>query len=250
MKKINRWLRVCPERLAVCEYPLNSYEPAPVDNIASRRRYYAKRSLRGIVFLYGTPGNFRGLWRYLCAKLMWNPWLDAQKIAENYIKLRYGSVSEPILRLFRLFHKQYETTLKSGVPLDGLYPNGYYSEEFVGEMRECFEEAEKLAKPALRSRIYGEEAMALLDVLEHLPSRTLTERNNNYAISLLERLKELALKTNSKFKFIADTRKWSARIKENYKDYREVIEKWLKESLEELRPPVVKSLQREALQEQ
>lgn len=79
-----------PDRLAVCEYLGNVYDPAVLDTLPGRLWFYAKWGLRGILFEYGLPKNFRELWTYVHSRLMWNPEQDAQALAEEFISYRFG----------------------------------------------------------------------------------------------------------------------------------------------------------------
>ena len=189
-RKIESWLKIAPRQFMVCEYHSDTYKPALIDTMQARLRWYAERGLRGILFSYGHPKNFHGLWGYLLSRLLWNPEQDAAKLADEYINFVYGSAAPPIRDFFARSREQYRRTL--GRDMDGMYPQAFYEGAFARQCLKCFANAEQLADGKLRSEIMGEEKLFLMDWMNHPLSTELDAAARELLEFQLGRLGELA----------------------------------------------------------
>ena len=239
--KINGWLRIVPDRLLVCEYHAYIYKPAMFDCMAARLRTYAKKGLRGIVFTYGVPTNFQPLWKYVFARMKWNPERDPYKLAREFIDFYYGPAAEHIADFFRLSHERYVQTLKDGVTTDSPWRHipDYYEPAFVDGLMTCFAKAADAAKekPVLKKEILTEEGIFLDDVVKHMPSYELTDEVKQRFRLYLSRYRDIAKETKTEKKFVADARHLAADLEKEQKGYTQLIEAWLKEWFWWLNPP-------------
>ncbi len=171
-EKLDGWLTKAETTLLVCEYIGGSYQPAFLDTTADRYRDYTRKGVKGIAFSYGKPANFPDLWMYLSAKLKWNPELDPVAVAGDYADADLGPGAPGIKRYFQLMHRQYLTTLESGVELVDGYPPAFYTDDYVEQVITCFDEAINAVQDdeKLLAMIQGEKQLFLNDVVRHLPT--------------------------------------------------------------------------------
>ena len=145
---LERWNRVAPARVGVCTYSSGVYYPALVDFLQGMCRAYLKHHVRAVYFTYGQPATLAGLWQYVYTKLMWDPNLDVQAIAREYVMFHYNPAEKAraMLDYLALCHQRYQDTLKAGDPMDGRpYPHvlTFYSKEFADKALGCLEAPEK-----------------------------------------------------------------------------------------------------------
>ena len=168
-----------PGQLLVCEY-LGAYEPAMLDNMSGRLRYYAKIGLRGVMFTYGSPVNFKPVWAYVWPRMSWDPAQNPHALAKEFINSQYGSSAEAITRFFDLTHERYKATLASGEKQnDANYTPNFYSPDFVMKALACFNDAVKASeKPEMKKQLQAEKLLFLGDVVRHMPDNEFTEQGN------------------------------------------------------------------------
>jgi hypothetical protein len=169
LEKIDGWLRIVPDRFAVCEYQSGTYKPALIDSMVARLRYYKEMGVRGIVFTYGVPRNFKTLWQYLLRKLMWDVDQDAMKLAREFVDFYYGAAAGNIWKIFELSHKRYLDTLHVTSALEGGYPAGFYSREFTDQVLDNFMHAQMALQgdKKLLDEVRAEELYFIEDWLRH-----------------------------------------------------------------------------------
>jgi hypothetical protein len=241
-KKIEEWIAVAPGQVLVCEY-LGGYEPALVDKLTSRLRYYHRIGLRGIAFTYGAPPNFRGLWEYVWAKMSWNPQQDGQALAKDYLHFMYGAAAEPLTRFFDLTHERYQATLAAQEALDeSLYPPSYYSPAFVRQSIECFDAAIESVTddPALQKELRLEKARFLGDVVAHLPAYDLSEASTKQLLALLDIRRRLSKDMGDELAFLREMQQLATSLEKKQAGYRPLIEKWLGASAD-MQPITIKN---------
>jgi len=217
------WNKAAPGRVGVCEYFGNTYQPVMVDQLQGICRFYLKHNVNAVYYSYGRPKNFPGLWRYLYAKLMWDPKLDAHAIAREYVKFHYkpAKKAEAILDYLELVHQRYRATL--GDELDKRsYPHviTFYSKDFADKALACLERAGEK----------NEMKYFILDWMAHPVSKTLTRDAKTlvrYRCDLLGKLADDSVK--GKTALAADLRgaiRWAERAQ---KGAGAVIKEWMKE---------------------
>ncbi len=230
--KITAWTAIAPRQVMVCEY-LGDYEPALVDKMTGRLRYYAGIGLRGISATYGSPVNFRPLWEYVWARMCWNPRQDGQALAKDFIRYYYGPAAEPVVRFFELSHERYQATLASKEKLEGMYPAGFYQRGFVRRALGCFDQALRAAqRPDLVRELRSEQALFLGNVVQHLPAYDLSEQSNRELLEYLGYERAVAEQTGGELRFLRDTQALAAALERKRPGYRALVGQWLGASAE------------------
>jgi len=233
LAKINGWLQRYPNQYLVCEYLSGQYEPALIDNLTARLRYYADRGLRGIFASYGHPVNFEPVWRYLYPKLLWNPYQDPYELADAFIDYYYGSAASDIKGIFRLYHERYRVTLKGKHPIKGVYPERYYRADLVNAVTDCFRKAEQVTEgePKLRQEICDEEILFIRDCITHPFSNEAGPEAKELLLSQLKRIYELAdLATDkARIAFARKTYQLGLHAESVQKGALEVVDEWLRQ---------------------
>ncbi|MBN2302206.1 MAG: DUF4838 domain-containing protein [Lentisphaerae bacterium] len=245
-KKIEDWKAIVPDRFMVCEYVSGAYQPAMAANLAARLRYYRDNGLFGILTTYGLPIAFRPVWNELIGRLMWNPDLDPQKIAEAAITSNYGPGAEPIKEFFRLIQARYTETLKEkGALVDG-YPAGFYSLELVEKALACFAKArenitkalesvesatDKRALTALRDSVTGNEQAFIFDVMQHPTSNKLDDAMKKILRVQLDLLfARSGDDEQSRIAFARETHKVGVAVNAKLAGAQEFFEDWIKKN--------------------
>jgi len=236
--KIDGWERVVPGRQLVCEY-LGQYEPALLDNMAGRLRWYAAKKLRGVVFTYGRPPNFTSLWQYVFARMKWDPNRDPDQLAEEFIRFYYADAAPAVVELFAQYHKRYVETLENGVELSAGRPVDYYDKSFVDSCLRTFAAAETAATGELRTEIRGEERRFLADTVAHLPDYRFGDETTQRVFVCLKRCRELLPASDKKAEtaFIAEVRALSTNLTKHDARYGPLLERWLEQSFWWLKKP-------------
>jgi len=194
LAKLDGWCGIAPKRVAVCEYQGGIYNPAPLETLQSRLRFYASKGLAGIAYTYGQPLNFAPVFNYVFGKLMWDPSTDACAAANEIVEAHYGAAAPAINAYLNLSARRYQETLQTATKLHNLYPVDFYSEPFVGRVLKLFGQARKAisADAGLSKELRNEEKLFLTDVLHH-PSDTLSD---GCIISYCERLRAIYCEEN------------------------------------------------------
>ena len=239
--KIDGWLKIVPDGLLVCEYHSQMYKPAMLDTMAGRLRAYAKRGLRGVTFTYGAPLNFQPLWKYVFARMKWNPHQDPHALAREFIEFYYGPGARHIVRVFELAHERYVRMLEDGVRIKVPWHHWppYYEPAFVEKTLACFAAAAGAPGTDAKTRaaIHEEEGLFLSDVLRNLPSYELSDEVKQQFRSYLSRRRDLAKAAGKERDFVSATRHLALSLEKKHKGYHQLIEGWLKEWFWWLNPP-------------
>jgi len=228
IEKVQRWAEAAPGQVLVCEYH-GAYEPAMLDDNVGRLRHYRKLGVKGVVFTYGAPPNFRDVFSFVWARISWNPDQDPHALAGEYLRYAYGPAAEPLVRFFDLTRRQYQATLASADALVNHYPRNFYSGDFVRDAQACFDEAIKAsAADARRLKALQTEYQRFLgDAARHLPAYDLSDGANARLLGLLEKARALADQTGGGLDFLRETQKFAAELERRTPGFRALIEKWL-----------------------
>jgi len=202
VKLLDQWLKIVPDRVCLFVYPVNAYEPALLENTASRIRFLAKKGIRGISFRYGHPArtDFFDLFYHVYSRLLWNPDTDVYGEAGKFLSRRYGAGGEHLMRYFELVRARYRETSANKTPLDAnLYPKDWYSEAFTTEAVTAFDAAAEANAdvPGLRHAVRLKKYHFLHHVLRHLPRDEAGKVDRKRVMALLTELSELAVQMNA-----------------------------------------------------
>jgi len=230
LRKLNGWLKVAAGRYLVCEYLSGVYEPALIDNLTARLRYYARKGLKGIVFTYGHPINFTRVWTYVFSWMMWNPYQDPWVLTADFCRFYYGAASGAVTSFFQVCHERYLQTLRGRVVLNRLYPEGYYSPEFVEKALACLQNAKTLlSEEKKRKEIENEERLFLLDWLAHPLEKSFNESARKTLARQLEQLLLLSGETEGeKIQFARDIHRVAVVLNSVLPGSLAYVENWLK----------------------
>lgn len=127
--------------------------PMPdLDVIAADIRFWIQNGARGVMLegAYQGPGDQDELKSWVMAKLLWNPSLDENALAEDFIRGHYGKAApalekyQQLLARMRIEHPQEMASPSGGIryPMDA----PFLSKEFITEAKKQFVEARRLAK--------------------------------------------------------------------------------------------------------
>jgi len=113
-KDLVGWSKVC-NRLYVWDYAVNfTYHRLPHPNLRAfgkNIRFMVEHSVIGLLEESDTPGcEMPELRAWLMAKMMWNPYLDAQDLIEEFCRGYYGPMGEQILAYVNLMHDAVEAS--------------------------------------------------------------------------------------------------------------------------------------------
>ena len=189
--KLDGWRRIAPNRVAVCEYLGGIYNPAPLETLQSRLRYYASKGLAGIAYTYGQTLNFAPIFNYVFAKLMWDPNTDAAVASHEILEAHYRAAAPAIQAYLDLCGQRYRETLQTVTKLRNLYPPDFYADAFVEKALKLFSQARSAvaADPGLSKELRNEEKLFLADVLRHLPDNI----SDSFIIAYCDRLRSIYL---------------------------------------------------------
>lgn len=232
VEKIDGWLKIVPDRYTVCEYQSGTYKPALIDSMVARLRYYREKGVRGIVFSYGVPRNFKTLWQYLLGRLMWDVDQDAMKLAREFIGYYYGPAAREIWSIFELAHNRYQDTLSSKATIEDLYPAGFYADAFAKEVLGYFAKAESVlsGNEKLLNEILEEERLFIKDWMRHPTYRDVNESSEKILLFQLKRLRELTGETEKERNDLAgETHKLALAVEPSRPGTVGVVEKWIAE---------------------
>lgn len=189
LAKLDGWCAIAPKRVAVCEYQGGIYNPAPLETLQSRLRFYASKGLAGIAYTYGRPLNFAPVFNYVYGKLMWDPSTEARMAANEIVEAHYGKAAPAINAYLDLCEQRYRETLQTVTTLRNGYPPDFYAAAFVENVLKLFRQAREAvaADSGLSKEFRNEEKLFLADVLHH-PSDTLSD---SCIISYCEQLRAI-----------------------------------------------------------
>ncbi len=115
--------------------------------------------------------EFGGLRTYMIAKLLWNPYADAQAIMDEYINLYYQEAAPYIKEYIALLEKTLDA---SGYPMSCFDPGNWIDAKMVAEARRIFAEARAAAKSdEVRKRLDVANISVELAALECKPDITI-----------------------------------------------------------------------------
>ncbi|MDE0682057.1 MAG: DUF4838 domain-containing protein, partial [Candidatus Poribacteria bacterium] len=125
-------------------------------SIAPNVRYFLRNNAKGVFMQAngnGLTGEFSDLRNYLISHLIWDPYLDADALLNEFVSLHYEAAAPAILKYIAFLHNNVETR--------GLHPRCFPTPEDVGLDAESaqavfdyFQQALALAdKPEIRARV-------------------------------------------------------------------------------------------------
>jgi hypothetical protein len=233
--KLDGWLRIAPNRVAVCEYHGGIYNPAPLQTLQSRLRYYKSKGMAGIAYRYGQPLNLAPIFNYVFGKLMWDSDMDAHQAAKEIVEAHYGAAVPAIVAYLNLCGQRYQETLQTATKLRNLYPTDFYTDAFVEKALKLFSQARAAVTvdSQLGKELRNEEKLFLADFLRHLPDTI----SKGFIIAYCKRLRAIYLEEGQGAAFILEITK-TVRDLEARKDggrFRLLIGDWLA-SLPEMQP--------------
>ena len=106
------WSKIC-DRLFIWDYAVNfTYHRLPHPNLrvlGKNLRYFAEHNVTGLLEESDTPATeMPELRAWLIARMMWNPFLDAQSLIEEFCRGYYGPMGEYLLAYVNLMHDAVE----------------------------------------------------------------------------------------------------------------------------------------------
>jgi Domain of unknown function (DUF4838) len=142
-------------QIYIWDYTVNySHYLAPMpdlDVIAADIRFWIQNGARGVMLegAYQGPGDQDELKSWVAAKLMWNPSLDENILAEDFIRGHYGKAApaleeyQQLLIQMRVQHQQEMASPKDGIryPMDA----PFITKEFIIKAKKQFVKARQLA---------------------------------------------------------------------------------------------------------
>jgi hypothetical protein len=112
-KDLQDWAKVC-SRLYIWDYVVNFHHYVmPFPNfrvLADNIRFFIENNVKGVfeeaaTSVYGGT-EFAELRAWVLGKLLWNPYQDADKLAEEFITGYYRAAADPVREYFRLIHDE------------------------------------------------------------------------------------------------------------------------------------------------
>lgn len=229
-KKIDGWLAIVPEQTSVCEYLSQKYYPSMPDFLAGRIRHHAKKGLRGVMFTFGNPDNFKLLCEYLSNALMWEPDQDVMQLTRQFARAHFGKASEPMIRYFELAHERYQSTLKEGKKPQNRYPEDFYTNDFSQTALKTLWDAINAADNPVKAELSKETRMFILDWMEHPISKELTPESTKALLAQLQGLFDLAGDDEKmRVSTMREIHRVAFQIDSVQKGALPLIEKWLRE---------------------
>lgn len=154
-KLVREWSAVgC--QIYIWDYTVNySHYLAPMPNldvIAANIRFWIRSSARGVMLegAYQGPGEQDELKSWVAAKLMWNPSLDENALAGDFIRGHYGDAApaleeyQQLLIRMRIRHQKEMAAPEGGIryPMDA----PFITKKFTTEAKKAFLKGRSLAK--------------------------------------------------------------------------------------------------------
>ncbi|HPP12088.1 MAG TPA: DUF4838 domain-containing protein, partial [bacterium] len=100
MEEFMGWAMKFPDQMGVYDYPGHGaclWLAGHIDRV----KWYARNRVR-TVYCCGTPTLFDGLFLYVISRLNWDPYLDSEKLIEEYVRVAYGQAAPPVLQYLEL----------------------------------------------------------------------------------------------------------------------------------------------------
>ena len=244
LDKLNPWLEIAPGRVTVCEYQSGRYYPAVVDTLAGKYRFYKKIGVKGLLFSYGYPSSFKGLWDYLYPRLMWDPEQDAHALAAEYVRHHFGPAADAMAEYFALCHARYEQTRRDLDTLGDDYYAAFYGEGFADKALDCFARAYEAAgrNDALREEIAHEAVSLIADWMANPLSKKLTSEAEDTLRNQLNSLLRFTPETDeARIDLAQRVHRVALTAESERKGTLAVVETWL-EDQDFPRPQVVEKL--------
>jgi hypothetical protein len=143
-------------QIYIWDYTVNySHYLAPMPNldvIAANTRFWIRSGARGVMLegAYQGPGEQDELKSWVAAKLMWNPSLDENALADDFIRGHYGKAApaleeyQQLLIRMRVRHQKEMASPDGGIryPMDA----PFITKEFIADAKKLFLNAQMLAK--------------------------------------------------------------------------------------------------------
>jgi len=243
MEKMGPWLKIAPGRVTTCEYQ-GRYYPSLPDTLAGKYRFYQEQGLTGLIFSFGRPQNFVGLWEYLYPRLMWDPSRDAQALTAEYVRYHFGPAAEAMQAYFDLAHERYHHTLENLDDLGDGYYAAFYADGYAEKAMECFFRARAAAKgnAGLQRDIEDEAQMFLMDWMKHPRGKKMDAAAKETLGKQLDYLARFAGKSDAqKIALARSVHKIGLTAESTRKGTLSVVEAWLKKQ-NFPRPQVVEQL--------
>jgi len=144
------WAQICG-RLHIWDYVTNfAHYLSPFPNFKVLKpniKYFIANNVTGIFEEGNTAGDqaveLNHLRQYLLAKLLWNPDLDVERIAGEFVNIYFGGAAQAILEYIDLIHKQITPDTHMGI-YDSP-KSAYYPESMIKQADMLFDRAETLA---------------------------------------------------------------------------------------------------------
>ena len=102
MEEFMGWCMACPGQVALYDYPGTGR--MLLRGAIDRVKLCARNDVRWIYF-NGYPKMFSELHHYIMARLIWDPFLDSEKLKQEFCCVFYGPAAAPMLEYFRLHHQ-------------------------------------------------------------------------------------------------------------------------------------------------
>jgi len=170
MKEFMAWTLKFPDQMGLYDYP-GSW----VHGQADRIKFLAKNKSR--VF-YSCGGN-GDLFQWVNARLLWDPFLDTEKLIDEFVRAYYGTAAEPMRTYLRLRQVAIETRCA--------HTRDFFGDAaFVRKTRQLMARAEELARAAddrTQSRILTGVLDGLHLVLQKTHPRTGASGLRNDAVA-------------------------------------------------------------------
>jgi len=172
--------------------------------------FFAKKDCR-MMFQQGSGpvwSEFSELRSYMIAKLLWNPYQDAEKIIDDFLEGYYRSAAPFIKQYIERMHDELEKSGDRlwiyGYPYDGI--SGYLRPDLIREYERLFDQAEDVVaeEPEILIRVQTARLpleFAILDISLHKVDEQLswireTERSMEARQDMLERLDTFVVRCN------------------------------------------------------
>ena len=148
---LEAWQKIAPT-LYIWDYTTNfAHYLQPFPNLfvlQENIKYYAEHGVKGVFaegnYSPGGNGEMAALKAYILAKLLWNPNIDVEQHAKEFLRAYYGRAAEPIYSYLKLLHSQVKENVHVHIYDPPTAP--YLNDRFLEEAEKLFDEAERLAE--------------------------------------------------------------------------------------------------------
>ena len=165
MDGLQKWEAIC-DRVYIWGYAVNfkNYlQPLiPIKQFAHNIRLYAEHGVKGVLmqgnFSYGGDASMGDLKVYLLSRLLWNPYVDEDKLVSEFIDGVFGKGAPYIREYVRLMS---EAITDKVVTIFDNADAEYYSDELIAHCDELFNKAEAAAETEEIRRRINREHLAI-----------------------------------------------------------------------------------------